>query len=63
LVHRFEFANVGVTYRNRWFARSAGRWEREGGTAELRGLGTAEGLAFDDGVANTNVLTADVCWH
>lgn len=56
--HRFAFANGGVTYRNRWVRTQRWHSEREGGAAESLGLGTAapEGLAFDDGVANTNVL-------
>ncbi|MEJ0002983.1 MAG: carotenoid oxygenase family protein [Pararobbsia sp.] len=58
MVHRFEFANGSVTYRNRWVRTQRWHSEREGGAAELRGPGTAasEGPAFDDGVANTNVL-------
>lgn len=58
MVHCFEFANGSVTYRNRWVRTQRWRLEREGGAAEMRGMGAAapEGLAFDDGVANTNVL-------
>jgi carotenoid cleavage dioxygenase-like enzyme len=58
MVHRFEFSNGDVTYRNRWVRTQ--RWcaERAGAAADVRGLGAAapQGLAFDDGVANTNVL-------
>jgi carotenoid cleavage dioxygenase len=61
MVHRFAIGDGRVSYTNRWV--STQRWlnERAIGAAEFEGSGdglssTPPALAFDDGVANTNVL-------
>lgn len=58
MVHRFEFAEAGVTYRNRWVRTQRWLAERERGVARGNAFGDSanDSLPYDDGSANTNVL-------
>ncbi|MFM0174214.1 carotenoid oxygenase family protein [Paraburkholderia sediminicola] len=58
MVHRFEFANGGVTYRNRWVRTQRWLAERAGAAADFTAFGARpqKEMPNDDGVANTNVL-------
>jgi carotenoid cleavage dioxygenase-like enzyme len=61
MVHRLSIADGRVSYANRWIRTQRWLSERARGTAHFEGSGdglssTPPDLAFDDGVANTNVL-------
>jgi carotenoid cleavage dioxygenase-like enzyme len=61
MVHRFAIADGRVSYTNRWVRTKRWLLQREKGMVEFEGRGDGMNsrppdLAFDDGVANTNVL-------
>ena len=58
MVHRFDFSEAGVTYSNRWVRTQRWLAERKGLAPAARSFddGVPDGVSYDDGVANTNVL-------